>query len=184
MTEARRIKPRKLGHLVLAVRDLRKSVQFYTEILGLEVSDWISDEMCFLRAGSDHHDLALSQIRKDSPDFNDLPRYTRPAMEHFSYLVDSLEAMEEASKFLQERGIEIVRGIGKHGPGENCFLVFKDPDGHNVELYCDMQQIPVGSKHTAKVWPRSIEAFDQWRFAKFVVPPPQAVIQEKQGRKD
>ncbi len=183
MTETRKIKPRKLGHLVLAVRDIHKSVAFYTEVLGLEVSDWISDQMCFLRSGADHHDLALSQIPKDSPDLNDLPRYSRPGMEHFSYLVDSVDDMELAVKMLQERGVEIVRGIGKHGPGENCFLVFKDPDGNNVEIYCEMQQIPVGTPHDARVWERNVESFDQWRFARFVVPPPPAVVKDKQGIK-
>lgn len=183
MTQTRKIKPRKLGHLVLAVRDIQKSVAFYTEVLGLEVSDWISDQMCFLRSGADHHDLALAQIPKDSPDIDDLPRYSRPGMEHFSYLVDSVDDMEIAVKMLQARGVEIVRGIGKHGPGENCFLVFKDPDGNNVEIYCDMQQIPAGTPHEARVWERNIESFDQWRFARFVVPPPPAMVKGKQGSK-
>ncbi len=129
------IRPRRLGHLVLAVRDINRSCAFYTDILGLKVSDWISDQMVFLRAAEDHHDLALFQIPPDSADIDDLPRYSRPGMEHFSYLVDGIEAMEAAAKFLQERGIDIVRGIGKHGPGANLFLVFKDPDGNNVELY-------------------------------------------------
>ena len=83
---------------------------------------------------------------------------------------------------MQERGIAIVRGIGKHGPGENCFLVFKDPDGNSVELYCDMQQIPAGTVHEAKVWERNVESFDRWRFERFVVPPPAAMLREKGGR--
>ena len=183
MTQYRKIKPRKLGHLVLAVRDIHKSVAFYTEVLGLEVSDWISDQMCFLRSGADHHDLALAQIPKDSPDIDELPRYSRPGLEHFSYLVDGVEEMEQAATMLQARGIEIVRGIGKHGPGQNCFLVFKDPDGNNVEIYCDMQQIAPDERHESRVWERNVESFDQWRFARFVVPPPPAMVKEKQGAK-
>ena len=105
MTQYRKIKPRKLGHLVLAVRDIHKSAAFYTEVLGLEVSDWISDQMCFLRSGADHHDLALAQIPKDSPDIDELPRYSRPGLEHFSYLVDGVEEMEQAAAMLQVRGI-------------------------------------------------------------------------------
>ena len=184
MAEHHKIKPRKLGHLVLAVRDIHKSVEFYTEVLGLEVSDWIGDQMCFMRAGTDHHDLALAQIPKDSPDLDDLPRYSRPGMEHFSYLVDGIEDMELAATMLQARGVEIVRGIGKHGPGENCFLVFKDPDGNNVEIYCEMRQIAPGEHYEARVWERNVESFDQWRFARFVVPPPAAVVKDKQGGKD
>ncbi len=175
----KKIKPRKLGHIVLAVRDIHQSVDFYTKILGLQVSDWISDQMVFLRSGTDHHDLALAQIPKDSVDINDLPRYSRPGLEHFSYLVDSLKDIEDAVQFLNDNQIEIVRGIGKHGPGENCFLVFKDPDGNNVELYCDMEQIPLDHPREPQVWVRNIQSFDQWSFKKFVVPPPPGMIKEK-----
>jgi catechol 2,3-dioxygenase len=174
------IKPRRLGHIVLMVRDIEKSAKFYEDILGLKVSDWIAKDMVFLRAAQDHHDLALAQIPPDSADRNDLPSYTRPGLEHFSYLVDDLAAMEEAAAFLQARGIEIVRGIGKHGPGANCFLVFKDPDGNNVELYCEMTQIPLDAPHEARVWERNIESFDRWRFARFINPPPAAVVAEKE----
>lgn len=181
MTTPRSIRVRKLGHLVLAVRDLDRSIKFYEDVLGLQVSDRIADDLCFMRCGQDHHDLALTQIPKDSPTIDDLPHYGRPGLEHFSYLVDDIAEMERAVEMLQERGIPIVRGIGKHGPGENCFLVFKDPDGNNVEIYCEMRQITPDNPHEAKVWPRTIEAFDQWRFARFVNPPSDEVVRAKQG---
>ena len=37
----KKINVRKLGHMVLMVRDIHKSVDFYTNVVGLEVSDWI-----------------------------------------------------------------------------------------------------------------------------------------------
>jgi catechol-2,3-dioxygenase len=174
------IRPRKLGHIVLQVADIHASVQFYTDILGLTVSDWISDQMVFLRAGTDHHDLALAQIPAERIDPSK-SNGDRTGLEHFSYLVEGLDEMEAAATFLQERGIEIVRGIGKHGPGENLFLVFKDPDGNNVEIYADMKQITLDDAHVPAVWARDIDSFDQWRFAKFVVPPPSAVVTARAG---
>ncbi|SIO55498.1 catechol 2,3-dioxygenase [Burkholderia sp. GAS332] len=173
------LRPKRLGHMVLMVRDIKKSAQFYTDVLGLKVSDWIGDQMVFLRAGSDHHDLALAQLPKDSADFNDLPRYSRPGLEHFSYLIDSYEEMERSVKVLQEHGVEIVRGIGRHGPGNNLFLVFKDPDGNNVEVYCEMTQIGERDAHEPQVWERTIESFDQYRFERFVVPPPPHLVAQK-----
>ncbi|MFM0060086.1 VOC family protein [Paraburkholderia phytofirmans] len=173
------LRPKRLGHMVLMVRDIQKSARFYTEVLGLKVSDWIGDQMVFLRAGSDHHDLALAQLPKDSADFNDLPRYSRPGLEHFSYLIDSYEEMERSVKVLQEHGVEIVRGIGRHGPGNNLFLVFKDPDGNNVEVYCEMTQIGERDEHEPQVWERTIESFDQYRFERFVVPPPPHLVAQK-----
>ncbi|MCA8047383.1 VOC family protein [Burkholderia arboris] len=173
------LRPRRLGHMVLMVRDIHRSAKFYTEVMGLKVSDWIGDQMVFLRAGTDHHDLALAQLPKDSPDFDDLPRYSRPGLEHFSYLVDSVEEMERSVKVLQSHGVEIVRGIGRHGPGDNFFLVFKDPDGNNVEVYCAMEQIGERDPREPQVWERTIESFDQYRFARFVVPPPPHLVAAK-----
>ncbi|ASL42764.1 Catechol-2,3-dioxygenase [Burkholderia sp. AD24] len=176
------LRPKRLGHMVLMVRDIQKSARFYTDVLGLKVSDWIGDQMVFLRAGSDHHDLALAQLPKDSADFDDLPRYSRPGLEHFSYLIDSYEEMERSVKVLQEHGVEIVRGIGRHGPGDNLFLVFKDPDGNNVEVYCEMTQIGERDAHEPQVWERTIESFDQYRFERFVVPPPPHLVAQKQAQ--
>ncbi|MFP6828386.1 MAG: VOC family protein [Gammaproteobacteria bacterium] len=166
--------PRRLGHLVLTVRDVQKSAEFYTDIVGLTVSDWISDQMVFMRCGPghDHHDLALVQAPPalDGAGEAEAPRV---GLEHFSYELENLEEIEAAAEFLQEKGIEIVRGIGKHGPGENLFLVFKDPDGNYVEYFSEMTQIDPTIGYEAKVWPDDLDAFDQWHYKRFLVPVPE-----------
>jgi len=169
--------PRKLGHLVLKVRDIKKSAEFYTEIVGLQISDWIEDRMVFLRSGTDHHDLALAQL---PPGASDQDTEGGPGLEHFSYRIDSFEEMEKVVDHLRAHDVTIDRGPGKHGPGENCFLVFKDPDGNNVEFYCDMLEITEEHPYEAKVWKDGVETFDQWRFEKFAVDPP-AYFQKKNG---
>ena len=172
------IKPKKLGHFVLKVRDIHESVRFYSEILGLEVSDWIEEQMVFLRCGSDHHDLGLFQLPKDSSDFDNCSTEGSPGLEHFSYEVEDYQEVERAVSLLQENDIEIVRGPGKHGPGENIFLVFKDPDGNFVEIYCEMVQVTEDQPYKARTWPDNLDAFDQWHFQRFAVEPP-ALYQEK-----
>ncbi len=165
--------PKRLGHLVLTVRDVKKSAEFYTDIVGLTVSDWISDQMVFLRCGPahEHHDLGLAQAPPALEGAGEAEA-PRVGLEHFSYEMESLEEIEAAVEFLQEKGVEIVRGIGKHGPGENLFLVFKDPDGNFVEYYCEMTQIDPEVGYEARVWPNDLHAFDQWEFDRFVVPVP------------
>jgi catechol 2,3-dioxygenase-like lactoylglutathione lyase family enzyme len=166
-----RPRPRKLGHLVLKVRDIRKSVKFYTEIVGLEVSDWIEDKMVFLRCGKDHHDLGLFQLPPDAAEY-DGSGSNAPGLEHLSYEVEDYEEIKRIVAFLQEKGVEIVRGPGKHGPGENIFLVFRDPDGNYVEFYCEMIQITGDKPYEANVWDDNLDAFDQWHFKEFAVEPP------------
>ena len=165
-------RPRGLGHLVLSVRDLKASVRFYTEIVGLEVSDYIGEQMAFLRCTEEHHNLALAQIPQDVPQRNDIYAPGRPGLEHFAFRLESLAEIEAAATKLQAAGVEIVRGIGKHGPGENLFLVFKDPDGNYVEFYAEMVQITDAKPYVPRVWPNNLDAFDQWHYQRFLVPPP------------
>lgn len=169
-----RPRPTKLGHLVLKVRDIQRSLAFYTEVVGLTVSDWIGDHMVFLRCGVDHHDLALLQL---PPGHQAAPAGLYPSVEHFSYRVESIAEMEQITAMLVARGVEIDRGLGRHGPGANTFIVFKDPDCNNVEFYSDMTQIPLDQPHEAAVWDGGIlETFDRWRLEKFVVPPPARIL--------
>ena len=172
-------KPRKLGHIVLYVKDIRKSAEFYTEIVGLEVSDWIDDQLVFLRCSTDHHDLALVQMSEADKN----AARGRQSLEHFSYQVESLDDINRMVTFLQDQGIQIDRGPGKHGPGENYFMAFKDPDGNNVEFYSDMRQITEEEPYEPSVWPNDVSGFDQWRFEKFAVEPP-AMWLEKLRKED
>ena len=165
--------PTRLGHLVLKVRDINKSVAFYEDVVGLKVSDWIGDHMVFLRSGEDHHDIGLLQL---PPHAIERPAGDYASVEHFSYRVETVEEIMQITEMLQQRGIEIDRGPGRHGPGENTFIVFRDPDGNNVEFYSDMQQIALDEDHQPQVWDGGLlETFDQWRLEKFVVEPPERI---------
>jgi catechol-2,3-dioxygenase len=64
----------KIGHVVLVVEDLERSVAFYTQVLGFRVSDVYPDtmmpgKMVFMRCNTDHHGIALVGSGKgaDSP---------------------------------------------------------------------------------------------------------------------
>ena len=54
----------KIGHVVVKVTDLQRSLQFYAGVLGFKVSDIIGEDMMpggmiFMRCNADHHGIAL-----------------------------------------------------------------------------------------------------------------------------
>ena len=53
------IVPHKLGHVAFHVADVKKATQFYCDVLGFRVSDWMGDFFSFLRCGPDHHTINL-----------------------------------------------------------------------------------------------------------------------------
>ncbi|MDH5412042.1 MAG: VOC family protein, partial [Alphaproteobacteria bacterium] len=78
----------KLGHVVLKVQDLERSVEFYAQVLGFQVSDvypetMVPGRMVFLRCNPDHHCLALVGGAKGPNSFAEL--------HHLAFEVASLD---------------------------------------------------------------------------------------------
>ena len=57
----------KLGHAHIFVRDVERSKEFYSEVLGLEITESEPGRWAFLSSGEAHHELALSQVGADAP---------------------------------------------------------------------------------------------------------------------
>src|SRR2546427_6185997 len=75
------IAARKLGHLVLKVRDARTSRDFYTRALGLKVAhEDLGRGAVFLSFGTQHHDLALFQLATGEP-----PEPAQPGLHHTAW---------------------------------------------------------------------------------------------------
>ena len=123
------IKPRQLGHLVIRVRDLKRSEEFYTKFMGLEVNGRGGDSMVFFRSNQGvHHDLAIAKIADDAPG----PEQDQVGLYHFAYEFDSLDQLREAHRMAEDMGIRIA-GFGDHGESKGLYVL--DPDGIEIELY-------------------------------------------------
>ncbi len=122
------IKPRNLGHLVIRVRDLKISEEFYTRFMGLEVSGRGGDSMVFFRSNdSVHHDLAIAKLDGNAPG----PEQDRVGLYHFAYEFESFDEIREAYRLTQELGVRIA-GFGDHGESKGLYVL--DPDGIEIEL--------------------------------------------------
>lgn len=123
------IKPSKLGHLVLRVRDLDRSEDFYGRILGLEVKGRGGDSMVFFRSNQDiDHDLAIAKLGDNAPG----PEANRVGLYHLAYELGSIDEIKDAYRILVDEGVRIA-GFGDHGETKGLYLL--DPDGIEIELY-------------------------------------------------
>ena len=57
--------PHKLGHVAFQVTEVKKVTDFYCDVLGFRVSDWMGDFFSFLRCGPDHHTINLIETGKN-----------------------------------------------------------------------------------------------------------------------
>ncbi|MCP5149707.1 MAG: VOC family protein [Ectothiorhodospiraceae bacterium] len=142
----------RIGHVVLRVTDLERSVGFYTELLGLEVSDvypptMMPGGMVFMRCNTDHHGVALvggatGPVRGDE-------------LHHLAFEVGTLDEVIRARDLLRARDVPIDFE-GRRRAGCQIAVEFRDPDGHRLEIYWGLDQIGSDGR------PRSPE---QWREA-------------------
>ena len=136
------VRVKRLGHIVLQVSDVERSIKFYTEVLNFRVSDRQETGGAFLTGVGDHHNIGL--FRATDPDA-EKPSEGAVRLNHFALQVESLEELFDIRAWLQERGIPLVFQ-GRRRLGGHTSVEFSDPDGYHVELFCDMDQLAPGQR--------------------------------------
>ncbi len=129
-----------LGHIVLFVRDIVRSAQFYGDVLGwhriLPEEGVTPVGIAAFSGGRTHHELLLIEV---GPDAVGIPAGRRIGMYHFGLKVgDSDDALREVRDRLRSAGTVIV-GSSDHHVTHSLYV--HDPDGNEVELYIDVPGI-------------------------------------------
>jgi len=149
------VKIRKIGHVVIQVRDLERSMKFYTEVLNFRVSDRSPEGAVFLTSLGEHHTVGLFPSAGESAATS---QKDAVRLHHFAMEVESLDALFEAREYLKERGVPIVFE-GRHRMGGHTSIEFLDPDGFQLELYWDMDKTrPDGRSRPIGSGVKSLEA--------------------------
>jgi catechol 2,3-dioxygenase len=129
----------RIGHVHLKVSDLRRSLDFYCDLLGFELMMKYGDQAAFISAGGYHHHIGLNTWHsKGMP-----PAPVNAAgLYHVAILYPERKDLAAIYKRLTEAGVQFT-GFADHGVSEALYL--NDPDGNGLELYWDRpkEQWPV-----------------------------------------
>ena len=120
-----------IGHVHLTVGDLDRSLAFYRDILGFEVTTRYGTSAVFLSAGGYHHHIALNTWAGvgATP-----PPAGHSGIYHHAILYPSRKELAKVLRKLIEAEYPIT-GTADHGVSEAIYM--NDPDGIGVELYAD-----------------------------------------------
>lgn len=127
----------RLGHAHLFVRELARSVGFYTGFLNLRVTETVGDRTAFLSSGELHHELALTAVGKDAA----APEKGSVGLFHLAFDVANKAEFAAAYRKLTAGGVEVSPVDHQIGWG----MYFRDPDGNMLEIYCDTRSEPDGA---------------------------------------
>ena len=150
-------KIRRLGHVVLQVTDLERSLLFYTQVLGFKITEIYSEELqpggfAFLHCHTDHHSIALVGTGTGQSRHAEL--------HHIAFEVGTLAEVFNVRERLREQGATITFE-GRRRAGCQIAVEFLDPDGHCLEIYWGLDQIGTnGYVRPASEWKalRTLEA--------------------------
>jgi catechol 2,3-dioxygenase len=119
----------RIGRAGLRVLDLEQSVNYYTNVIGLDVVG--SEEgKVYLKAWDefDHHSLILQEA--DSP-----------GVEHFAFKVENDNDLAYFEKRIEQFGLTLNRISRGTRLAEGEAIRFELPTGHQMELYYDIKQV-------------------------------------------
>jgi 2,3-dihydroxybiphenyl 1,2-dioxygenase len=117
-----------LGHLVLTANSQDESVQFYSDLLGFKLSDYIRCDLygypvdiAFMHANSRHHSVAFGAKQPKG-------------LHHFMLEVASLDDVGLCYDRCLKSGVRIMQTLGRH-PNDQMFSFYaKTPSGFQFEL--------------------------------------------------
>lgn len=114
-----------LGHFVLAAKDLPATMEFYTTMLGMKVSDYVTRgrlKLGFLHCNPRHHSIAFVE-------FPNAPKRAN----HFMLQLDQFDAVGRTWDRVQEGAAPIIMTLGRHSNDHMVSFYMRNPSGFGVE---------------------------------------------------
>lgn len=142
----------RLQHAVFRSPEPEPLLSFLVDEAGFVLSDRVEDETQeltagFVRSDPEHHSFAAF-------------RASRPAFDHYALEADGWNDLRDWADHFADLRIPIWWGPGRHGPGNNLFLMIRDPDGIRIEISAEMEHLDRDVPH--RVWPQEERTLNLW----------------------
>jgi hypothetical protein len=142
------LRPRKLGHVNRLTADMEGVTSFHTDVLGMEISDYLGDAGTWFHVNAEHHQMAL--VASDRPHFH-----------HIALDYVDLGALRVLFDNLAQHGRWLSWGPVRHGIAQNmCGYVRITEEPLHVECYCDMEQLE--PEHEPRTFPDDRFSSNTW----------------------
>ena len=122
----------RLLHTMIRVGDLQKSIQFYTEILGMTLlrqKDYPDGKftLAFVGYGDEKDNTVIELTHNWDTDHYDLGN-------GFGHLAIEVDDVYAAAEKIRAQGGKIIREPGPMNAGSTIIAFVEDPDGYQIEL--------------------------------------------------
>lgn len=140
--------PRRLGHVNCLTGDLGANVSFYTDVLGMRISDRLGEAGVWFHIDSEHHVMALVDTGKAH-------------FHHLAFDVVDIGKMRDLLDHLARHGRWVSWGPTRHGIAGNIATYVRiTEEPCHVELYCDMERL--ADDHVPRVYPDDRYSSNTW----------------------
>lgn len=145
-----------IGHVHLKVSDIKRSLAFYCDLLGFEITTMYGEDAAFISAGGYHHHIGLnvwySKGSKPAP-------LHSVGLFHTAILYPTRKDLAAIYKRVSGAKYPFT-GFADHGVSEALYL--NDPDNNGVELYWDKpkEQWPENPDGSLMMYTRALDIDD------------------------
>ena len=127
----------RLLHTMIRVGDLEKSINFYTEILGMKLlrqKDYPDGKfsLAFVGYGNEQDNSVIELTYNWDTDNYDLGS-------GFGHLAIEVDDVYAAAEKIRDQGGKIIREAGPMNAGTTIIAFVEDPDGYQIELLAPKQ---------------------------------------------
>ncbi|MFU8811497.1 MAG: VOC family protein [Balneolaceae bacterium] len=120
-------KPTGINHITIRVNDIKRSEEFYGNVLGFELVRKMGQSMAVYKIGKEDTLVIVEAETSYDPNSRDF------RIDHIGFYLDSDEEVDKMAAYLRDQEATILSGPANRKRGR--FVFAADPDGNMIEFF-------------------------------------------------